>query len=568
MTVCLSFFTLVSGLYAGGKSDQSGRSTVYYNGTVITMTENGDGTPHTAEAVCIADGKITATGTYKEAVSAAGRNPVMQDLKGRTMLPGFLDSHSHISSYAQTFAIAQLGRTQSFDDIVSEMSAFLKESHLKPGEWLVGFGYDHNALKEKIHPTREVLDRISRDIPIAITHTSGHMGVFNTKALELCGITAQTPNPKGGMIARENGTQNPNGYMEEQAFMQYSARIQPPAVDFAELVHRAEEHYFSYGITSTQDALMGAKEFALMMPLADSGAFRIDVTGYVDLRNAKEYAQKYAALHNVYKNHFKIGGYKIFLDGSPQGRTAWLTRPYLPVPGAAPDTPDGDPAYKGYPVYTDSQIESFIRQSLADGMSLHAHCNGDAAADQFIGAFEKVIALDHVKDTFRPTMIHCQLIRPDQFPRMTACGMIASLFPAHVWYWGDIHLANLGPERGGRISAVHSALQAGTVYTFHQDTPVIPPDMMETLWCAVNRVTKEGVQLSEAEKVTPYEGLKALTVNGAYEIWEENSKGTIEPGKRADLVILDRNPLTVPPMDIRTIRVMTTLKDGVEVYNR
>lgn len=392
------------------------------------------------------------------------------------------------------------------------------------------------------------------------------MGVMNSKALELCGITKDTPNPAGGLIGREKDSQIPSGYLEEQAFMSYSKQIKTPAIDFAKLVNRAEQHYFKNGITTTQEAFMGENEFNLMMQIVNSNSLNIDIVGYIDLNNSRMIAEQNKDLHNNYKNHFKIGGYKVFLDGSPQGRTAWLTKPYIPISGASPDSTDGDPNYRGYAAFSDEKVENYVRQSLADKMSLHAHCNGDAAADQFIKSFKKILAETGETQTYRPTMIHSQIIRPEQFEQMAELNMIPSIFIAHIWYWGDIHLTNLGNDRGMIISAANSALKAGTKYTFHQDSPVIEPNMMETVWCAVNRITKNGIQLSTDEKITPYQALQAITTNGAYEIWEEGSKGTIEAGKKADLVILEKNPLAVKTSEIRDIKIIQTIKDGKVVY--
>ena len=538
-------------------------SAVFYNGNIITMTEDKDGNPLTAEAFLVSGGKITAVGSKREVMASAGSGGVAEvDLEGKTVLPGFIDAHSHITAYAQTLSIAQLGQAETFDDIVDAMNAFLKEneSKMEPGDWLVGFGYDNNNLPDKKHPTKEVLDRISTTIPVSITHTSGHMGVLNSKALEICGINASTPDPQGGKIGREPGSTEPDGYVEEKAFMACAAKTKIPDVSTDDLMIRAQNSYFRYGITTTQDARIFEKEFGILKSVADNGKLKIDVVGYVDLKDASALAAANRDMHNVYKNHFKIGGYKIFLDGSPQGRTAWLTEPYVPLNNS-------DPSYCGYPVYTDEEVEDFVRFSIGEGMSLHAHCNGDAAADQFINAFKKVVAETGAEDIFRPTMIHSQVIRPSQFEEMASVGITPSMFPAHVWYWGDVHLANLGEKRGMIVSAVNSAKKVGLKYTFHQDTPVIPPDMMETIWCAVVRITKNGVQLSEDEKVSVYDALKAVTANAAYEIWEEETKGTLEAGKTADFIVLDSNPLTVPPENLRDVKVLYTVKDGDLVFS-
>lgn len=537
-------------------------SSVFYNGSIVTMTDDGTGKPVIAEALLVSGGKITAVGSKEEVLKKAGSGTMFFNLEGKTILPGFIDAHSHITAYAQTLSIAQLGQVTSFDEIVEVMETFLKanESKMKPGDWLVGFGYDNNNLPDKKHPTKEVLDRISTTIPISITHASGHMGVLNSKALEVCGITADTPDPQGGKIGREPGTTEPDGYVEEQAFMACTAKTKIPDVSMNELIVRAQNAYFQYGITTTQDARVFEKEFGMLTAAADSGDLKIDVVGYVDLKDAASLALEHRDMHNVYKNHFKIGGYKIYLDGSPQGRTAWLTEPYVPLNGS-------DPSYCGYPVHTDEEVEDFVRFSIGEGMSLHAHCNGDAAADQFINAFKKVVAETGAKDVFRPTMIHTQIIRQEQFSEMAEVGIIPSMFPAHVWYWGDVHLENLGEARGMIVSAVNSARKAGLKYTFHQDTPVIPPNMMETIWCAVERITKNGVQLAASEKVSVYDALKAVTVNAAHEIWEENFKGSLEPGKIADLIVLDSNPLAVPSENLRDVKILHTVKEGALVFS-
>ena len=163
-------------------------------------------------------------------------------------------------------------------------------------------------------------------------------------------------------------------------------------------------------------------------------------------------------------------------------------------------------------------------------------------------------------------MIHCQTMRPDQYERMAELNMVPSIFASHIWYWGDVHLKNFGPERGGRISACGDALRAGLPFTLHTDTPVLRPNLLEAAWCAVNRVTKKGVQLDEDQKIGVYDALRAITVNGAYQYGEEDRKGTLEAGKLADLAVLDRDPFAIDPADLRDVRVLATIKEGERVY--
>ena len=197
-----------------------------------------------------------------------------------------------------------------------------------------------------------------------------------------------------------------------------------------------------------------------------------------------------------------------------------------------------------------------------------AHCNGDAAAQQFIDAFEKAQGCCRVKNQIRPVMIHAQTVRPDQLERMAQLDMMASFFVAHAYYWGDVHRKNFGDERAMAISPARTALEKGVRFTFHQDAPVVPPEMWRTVWCAVNRLSKTGAVIGEGERISTLEAMKALTVNAAYQYFEEESKGTLEEGKLADLMILDRDPLETPPMELKDIQTLATIKEGFLLWKK
>ena len=434
-----------------------------------------------------------------------------------------------------------------------------KEKHqLSDTEWISCFGYDHNMLLEKAHPTRQVLDGAGLKNPIIIAHRSGHMGVLNSAALEELGITAETPDPEGGRIGREEDGRTPNGYLEETAFTGLTAKIPQPGISQQiSQLEEAQRVYLSCGITTVQDGLTKEDSWRVLKASAEAERLLVDIVCYPDLEKHKEIAEA-IEYRKQYHNRLKMGGYKIFLDGSPQGRTAWLSEPYE-------NAPDG---YRGYPVHADSVVQNFVNTALREGLQLLAHCNGDAAAQQLMEAFEA--AADEGKDTaaIRPVMIHAQTVRYDQLDQMAKLGVIASFFVAHVHYWGDVHLQNLGMARAGRISPVRTAAEKGVTYTFHQDTPVLPPNMLDTIWCAVNRTTKSGLVLGDGERATTLQALQAVTKNAAYQYFEEKQKGTIEPGKLADFVILDRNPLQTDPMELREIRVLKTIKEDRILYER
>lgn len=527
-------------------------STIYYNGPILTMEND-----HQVEAIFVENGCIQGVGTKDEVFKSKTDQTKVVDLQGKTLMPAFIDSHSHITSFANTLMVLALQGVTSFEAIQEAIVAYKDKKQLKKGDWIMGFGYDHNFLTEQAHPTKALLDAVLPENPIIITHESGHMGVLNSEALKALGIDSTTKDPEGGHIGRLDGSQEPNGYIEEKALMNAVMHIPRPSFhEVIQAMHEAQEIYLSYGITTCQDGYTKVEEFGLLDALAKQGLLKMDVISYVDLKDHESLLKNNPHYVNQYKNHYKIGGYKLFLDGSPQGRTAWMCEPYE-------QSEDG---YKGYPIYQTDVLKPMIEKSLQQGIQLISHCNGDAAAEQYISVFTECVNEGQYEQTNRPVMIHAQLVRPDQLKRMVAIEMIPSFFMAHTYYWGDIHLENFGPRRANLISPAKSALDLGIKYTFHQDTPVIKPNMLETVWCAVNRMTKKGIVLGPQELLTPLQALKGVTIHAAHQYFEENQKGSIKVGKLADLVMLSDNPLTIDPMHIKDIQVLQTIKEGIVLY--
>lgn len=529
------------------------QETIYTGGNILTMD------PRTKAASCpdavlVQNGKIAGLGRLFDLREVAPDARV-RDLGGHTLLPGFIDPHSHITSFASTLGLVQLSGTKSFDEIAEKITKFIASSDAAPGAFLSGFGYDNNFLVEKAHPTKELLDRVCPNRPLLIAHASGHMGVANSKALELLGISAETEDPEGGRIGRMPGSREPSGYLEETAFTQNSSKIpQPSLIQRIAELERAQDIYLAHGITTAQDGLTRAAEWQLLSSAAESERLKIDIVSYLDL-NLNPELRENARYWQRYFGKLKLGGYKIFLDGSPQGRTAWMTQPYL----------GEDSSYCGYPIYSDEKVKAFMVKALNDNAQILCHCNGDAAAQQMIDAYAAAVE-ETEKSGIRPVMIHAQLLRKDQLPQLAKLGIIASFFVAHTYYWGDVHLQNFGKERADSISPVRSALENDVLYTFHQDTPVLLPDMLDTVQRAVERRTKNGAQLAQSEAVSVYDALKAVTINAAQQYFEEGQKGSIAVGKLADFVILEENPLTVSADHIKDIKILETIKQGKTLY--
>lgn len=525
---------------------------LYFNGDIITLEDE-----LYTEAVLVKGKKILKVGKKEDLLKASTSDVELIDLQGKTLMPSFIDPHSHFSGYAGSFTQVDLTETSNFEEISEAIKKFIIKNNVPAGKWIQANGYDQNYLEEKIHPTKELLDKAAPNNPIIVKHKSGHMGVLNSLGIESLGITADTPNPEGGVIERKD--KEVTGYLEENAFVKYVQEI--PIVsneEFMRSLVKAQNAYASYGITTVQEGFVVDLLADIFQYLIHSKTLKIDLIGFLDINNSEVLKKKFANCLGKYDNHVKMGGYKTFLDGSPQGRTAWMRTPYE---GEEKD-------YYAYGTQKNAEIEGKIEKAIKDNMQLLVHCNGDAAAQQYIDQFKIAKGKINSTNDIRPVMIHAQLLDKDQLDDVKALNMIPSFFVAHVYHWGDIHIKNFGMERASRISLLKSALDKGILFTLHQDAPVIEPNMLETIWCATNRITKSGVVLGAEERISPLEALKAVTINAAYQYFEEDIKGTIKEGKLADLVILDKNILKVDPMEIKNITVLETIKEGETIFKK
>ena len=529
---------------------------LYYNGNIVTMAKEGE----YVEALLAIDDKIEKTGRLEE-IRQAYEDAELVDLQGKTLMPGFVDGHSHFLLAMQTAGMADLSQCSSFEEIVETMKTYIEKNHIPETGAAMGWGYDHNFLPGGKHPDRKILDQISESVPVCVVNTSGHMGCMNSPALKAAGIGADTPDPQGGKIGRIEGTSQPDGYLEEAAMFQgmgtVAARLGKAAMPS---ISAAENLYLSNGVTTVQDGGATRQTVESLLGFDQGGQLHVDVVVYLMMEEeGRKVLRDYSQLAGKYKDHVKIGGYKLILDGSPQGKSAWMTTPYENC---------GD--YCGYPRYTDEQVTTFIKEALEDEQQVLAHCNGDAAGDQFLrcyrNAYEEV--QNPGKKSLRPVMIHCQTARKDQMQQMKDLNMLPSVFVGHVYYWGDIHIKNFGQERGGQISPCKWAEEEGLVLNLHQDMPVTRPNMLHSIWCAVNRVSRTGKIIGEEQKITVYQAFRAASYGGAYEYNEEDRKGTLESGKKADMIIMDKDPFAMDPMEIKNIEILETIKDGDTVYTK
>ena len=521
---------------------------ILYNADFITL----DGENQNIEAILINNGKIEKVGKEKEVLALKDSKTEVIDLSKKTVMPSFIDAHSHFFAVANDLSQANLNNCKSFDDIQNSILSYVKQKGIKPNEWIIANNYDNNNLQEGRNITKEELDKAFPSNPIVLKHKSGHSGVLNSKGLQMLNITENTIAPDGGKIEKKDGKLT--GYLEENAFIENIKKIHiAPEDELIKNVKLAQEKYASYGITTVQEGYLTKELIPIYKKILEDKVLNVDVVAYIDERYEDIIRKEFASNIKTYKNNLKIGGYKIFLDGSPQGRTAWMRTPYV-----------NDENYYGYGTMQDQEVERIIDKAYTNNLQILAHCNGDRAAEQFIYCIKK---LDKNIARIRPVLIHGQLLGVDQLEDIKKLGIIPSFFIAHTYYWGDVHIKNFGLQRAEEISPAGSSSKKQIVYTFHQDSPVIEPNMFETIWCEVNRKTKDGKTLGEKEKVDVMEALKAVTINSAYQYFEENEKGSIKEGKNADLIVTDKNLLKIDKDEIKNIQVLETIKNGETIYS-
>jgi len=551
-------------LFAGTVASAQTADTIYHGGTIITI----DDAQPTAEAVAVKDGTILAVGKKADVLKTQGNATKLVDLNGGTMLPGFVDAHGHVMGGGLQALSANIlappdGEVKDIASLQQTLKDWMSEHQEAVGkiELVVGFGYDNAQLAELRHPTRQDLDAVSKDLPVLLLHQSGHLIAVNSKALELGGITAETPNPPGGVIQRGEGGKEPNGVLEETAafplLIKLLGRVGPEGS--ATFARAGADLWVSFGYTTAQDGRTMPDALQTLKAVADAGDFKIDVVSYPDVLVDREMIKK--EVSPTYKNRFRVGGAKLTIDGSPQGFTAWRDRPYYKPVGNYP------PGYAGYAAATPEQVGDAIDWAFANNIQILTHANGEAASDQLI-AYIAAAKKKHGGEDRRPVLIHGQFLREDQVDAFNHFGIMPSLFPMHTYYWGDWHRDHtVGPELADNISPTGWCVKRGMKFSTHHDAPVAFPDSMRVLDATVTRRSRSGDIIGPAQRVDVLTALKAMTIWPAWQHFEEETKGSIETGKLADFVVLDKNPLEVDPETLDQIKVTETIKEGVTVYD-
>jgi len=522
---------------------------------VILMTEKESAQPL---SVAIKNKKIIWIGSHEDAKNIQGEHV---DFGNQAVLPGFIDAHGHASYLAFATQVANIasppvGKINNIQDLQTELKNFIQDSGLQPGEWLMGLGYDDSLLAEQRHPTKDDLDEVSTEHPIYLIHVSAHLGAANSLGLSLANINSKTQDPPGGKIRRYENSLEPNGVFEETAAYPLQQLAMSAYKDPIGSVKKAMEIYARNGITTAQDGASSLETIGLMQAADAQNMIDIDVISYPIGQNGLD--ENLNALDfGSYTGRVKVGGIKLILDGSPQGKTAYLTEPYYKPPH------NESKSYKGYPLIPQTEVSEWVKKYADLNIPIMAHANGDAAADMLIKAVKNAeIESDH-----RTIMIHAQTVREDQLDLMKELEIIPSYFSTHTFYWGDWHRDSVfGIDRAMRISPTKSTLNRDMPFTVHNDAPVVPPDMIRLLWSSTNRLTRSGKILGDQQKISTYDALKAMTLNAAYQHFEDDIKGSIEVGKLADLVVLSEDPLAMPAASLLNLKVIATYSHGKEIF--
>lgn len=538
-------------------SSLSAADVIYRNGTVLTM----DATGRVAEAVSIENGRILRVGSNTEIGVNATK---VIDLKGRALLPGFYAAHDHFPSsglaalYQVDLNSPPMGAIRTMDELIA---ALRKKAQTTPqGEWIIGRGYDDTLLAERRHPTRTDLDRVSTNHPVYIVHTSGHLAVANSKALGIAGINKATPQPKGGRIRIDPKTGEPTGVIEESLGLISKHLPQVTLEQTLQAMRHDGKLYAAKGVTTTVIAGASRQRMIEFKTAIARNFVPIRINALLAGGAAPPTIEDAAGFRSP-NGQLQVTGVKLFQDGSIQGYTGYLAAPYH-------HQPEGKQDYNGYALRPRAELINQVKRLHQGGYQIAIHGNGDAAIDDILAAYAEAQRETPRTDT-RHRIEHCQTPREDQLDRMRTLGISPSFFEAHVYYWGDRHRdIFLGPTRAARISPLASARRRGIRFTLHNDTPVTPVDPLLLVWAAVNRLTTSGQLLGPGQRITVTEALRAVTSDAAWQNHQEHERGSIAPGHVADFVLLDRNPLTTPPAELRNIQVLETIISGKSIYQR
>lgn len=527
---------------------------VYVNGNIYTM----DFDRPRAEAIAVAGDRIVTVGSNAEIRRCARAETVVRDLAGRTVLPGLIDAHCHVASLG-SFGLGRvdLRDAQSFDDVVATIAERVQEA--EPGEWIVGGRWDHESWPDRMVPTHQRLSKVSPDNPVWLTRVDGHAGLANAAAMRLAGVTRDTVSPTGGEILRDEHGQ-PTGIFVDNAETLIESQLSA-AADTATLVLKAQEMCLAVGLTGLHDAGVTPPEVGVYRRLVESGALKIRINAMVAGRYAPDYFREHGLLTT---DRLTVRSAKLYADGAMGSRGAWMLAAYSDRPTDAEGRP-----YVGLNVMPPEYMREIAEDGLRQGYQVCTHAIGDRANREVLDAYEAALRKRPTED-HRYRIEHAQLLHPDDIPRFAELGVIPSMQPTHCtsdmrWVYDRI-----GRQRSLGAYAWASLLRTGVPIPAGSDFPVESHNPYLGIYAAVTRQNLDGEPAGgwhPAERMTRTEALRGFTLDAACAEFAEAVKGSLEPGKLADFIVIDRDIMTCPPQEIPETRVLQTIIGGELVYD-
>lgn len=529
----------------------------FVRGQVLTMDERDS----VAEAVVIEGDRIAMVGSTAGALAMVDQGTTVVDLQGRTVMPGIIDAHSHfpgsgLSAVAVNLNSPPIGSVGSVAEALDLLRA--RAAATPRGERIMAYGFDNTMVAERRFPTRTELDSVTTEHPVYVNHISGHLGVGNSRLLADAGITEATPDPPGGKIDRDPASGALTGLVTEAVAL----RMMATATNFAlpdvwRMLETANEQYLSKGITTAQMGLLEENYRRSLVPLARWNLLPMRLVVFPSPEVADAILDGRVEASDTPRLHW--GAFKMVLDGSIQGYTAFLASPYFRRPP--------EESERGYLSMDEAAFRARVVRYHASGRQMAVHVCGDAAMDAFLDAFEAAQEAHPANDP-RAIAMHSLVARPDQLARAKRLGVTPSFTSTHVYYWGDRHRETfLGPERASAVAPAGTAAGLGLRFAINMDTPVVPMDPWLLAWIATTRRTSAGHDLGLPERIDVRTALRALTIDAAWQSFVDADRGSLETGKAADLIVLSDDPRKGGDV-LRSIRVLRTVVGGVTVFER
>lgn len=529
---------------------------VYLNGEVITVNALNDVT----EAVAVKGNEIVAVGFNEEIETFIGGNTEVIDLNGKSLLPGFIDAHLHLTIYGTNLLGVSCAapHIRSLHDLFEDIKKRADET--EKGTWIRAWGFNEHNMEEMRFPTREELDEITKDHPIVITRMCNHLSVVNSKALEIAGIHEETPDPDGGMIEKDN--QGLTGKLIENAHMELFRVASFSDFELQKAHKLASDTFIQHGITSIHDAGgygNGPDILRVMQNGVQSGDIKVRVYAMIgSLTDSEGFIQKMldaGVVTGLGDDKFKIGPAKLFTDGSSTGPTIATREPY-----------SSDSDNYGIKYYEQEKLNEILGKAHKNGFQITAHAQGDRAVEMVINCIEEAVK-NHPREDHRHRIEHAGVTPPDLQARMQRLNIIPIPNPAFIHVNGDSYIHNYG-ERVNSMYPAKDYLEHSIIAAFASDTPVVACDPLLGIHAAVNRKTASGQAAGANQCIEVMDAIRAYTYNGAFASFDEDIKGSIEVGKLADLVVLDQSILQAEKERLMDLNVELTMVDGEILYKK